>query len=179
VPPSIDASAVADGVISQCDKNGDGALNKEELGGCPSILSSIAKYDANKDGNVSAEEITARVTSWSKSGVGITSQTFYVLMDGKPLANGRVELVPEPFFDDVLFPAESGVNGAGMCTPTIAPENLPEGVPVGVYCGLYRVKVTHPDKTIPSRYNDQSTLGIEICPDYDLYNPFKFQLKSK
>lgn len=179
VAPSIDASGVAAAAMAQCEKDGDGALTKEELAACPAILSSLTKYDANHDGQVTAEEIETRVESWSSSGVGITAQTFFVRLDGRPLAGARVELIPEPFFDDVLFPAESGVGTSGMCSPGMAQENLPEGVPTGIYCGLYRVKVTHPEKAIAARYNERSELGIEVCPDYDIYNPLKFELTSK
>ena len=179
-PPDISPSSVAAEAVDACDKNGDGLLDDAELAaGCPAILASLAKYDGNNDGKVSAEEIAARVASWSARGVGITSQSFYVFLGGRPLAGARVELIPEPFFDGVLFPAESGVNGTGMCGPTMAKEHLPEGVPAGVYCGLYRVKVTHPEKSIPPQYNEHSELGIEVCPDYDFYHPLKIQLKAQ
>jgi len=179
VAPKIDAPQAAAAAVAACDQDGDGQIALAEAARCPSLTAAFAKIDADRSGQLTAEEIAARIASWSASGIGITTQTFFVLLDGKPLAGGRVQLVPESFLADALFPAESGISDAGMCTPTIAGEHLPEGVSTGIYFGLYRVLVTHPDRAIPGRYHEATELGMEVCPDYNFYNPDKLQLKSR
>ncbi len=53
---------------------------------------------------------------------------------------------------------------------------------MGVQPGLYRVKVTHPDKDIPAKYNEETTLGLDLAPEvsgYSSVDRFKFKLKSR
>jgi hypothetical protein len=42
-------------------------------------------------------------------------------------------------------------------------ENLPKGVP-GVRFGLYKVRIAHPDREIPTRYGAETVLGFEVSP---------------
>ena len=40
----------------------------------------------------------------------------------------------------------------------------------GVRPGMYRIAITSPDVKIPAKYNDETTLGIEVSP---FTNPFE------
>ena len=45
----------------------------------------------------------------------------------------------------------------------IAEEDLPESQKgmVGIHNGTYRVEITHPEVSIPAKYNTETTLGFE------------------
>jgi hypothetical protein len=102
-----------------------------------------------------------------------------VKLDGQPLADAKVVLEPEPFTGGVLAPAEGMTSSGGVCGPTVSRELLTKEVPVGVFYGLYRVKVTHPSKTIPAKYNENTELGMEVAADYDFYSRKTLELSSK
>src|SRR5690606_31049740 len=123
-------------------------------------------------------EIESRIATWSARGAKVVPISFYVKLDGRPLQGAEVVLEPEPFMGDVLANAVSKVSGSGACGPTVPKELLTKEVPVGIFCGLCRMKITHPDKQIPAKYNDQAELGIEIAPDYDFFNRKTFELTS-
>ncbi len=177
--PGVDAAAASAGALELADKDGNGAISKAEAVVAPSLLAEFDKYDANKDGSIDATEIESRIVSWTAWGAKVVPISFYVKMDGRPLEGAKVVLEPEPFMGAVLSRAESMVSGSGACGPSVPQELLSKEMPVGIFCGLYRMKVTHPDKQIPTRYNEQTELGIEIAPDYDFFHRKTFELSSK
>jgi hypothetical protein len=177
--PSVDSQTAAAGALELADKNADGSIAKDEAGAVPSLNAEFAKYDSNKDGKIDQSEIESRINAWTAQGAKIVPVSFYVTMDGRPLEGAKVVLEPEPFMGDVLAKAESGVTASGACGPTVPQELLSKEVPVGMFCGLYRIKVTHPDRQIPAKYNEQTELGIEVAPDYDFFNRKTFALSSK
>lgn len=177
--PTVDAAAAAAGAIQAADKNGDAAISKEEAIAIPALETSFAVYDANGDGRVDASEIQSRIASWSANGARVTPIDFYVKMDGRPLEGADVVLEPEPFMGDVLAKGVSKVLVSGSCGPTVPKELLSKEIPFGMFSGLYRMKVTHPTKAIPAKYNEQTQLGIEVAPDYDFFNRKTINLSSK
>lgn len=177
--PIVDESSAASGALELCDKDGDGAISKDESAAAPSLKAEFASFDANKDDKLDRIELENRIASWTTGGIArVIPMSFYVKLDGRPLADAKVVLEPEPFMGGVLPPAESMTSGSGSCGPTVARELLSKEIPVGMFSGLYRVKVTHPQKSIPAKYNDQTELGIEVSPNYDFYNRRSFDLKS-
>ena len=78
---------------------------------------------------------------------------------------------------DIIKPA-SGVTGqSGHVEMLIAAEDLPPDTPYkGMHMGLYKVKITHPKRRIPARFNTQTELGQEVA--CDLYHGVSFNLKS-
>jgi hypothetical protein len=40
------------------------------------------------------------------------------------------------------------------------------------------VRITHPTLKVPPRYNEESTLGIEILPTPDPFKPLHLDLKA-
>ncbi|RIK81814.1 MAG: hypothetical protein DCC67_07880 [Planctomycetota bacterium] len=177
--PVIDASAAASDAVSLADKNGDAGISKDEAQVAPSLNAEFDKYDADKDGKLVADEIKARIDSWTAQGAKVVPISFYVKMDGRPLAGAKVVLEPEPFMGDVLASAESMVSASGACGPTVPKELLSKEITVGMFCGLYRMNITHPEKSIPAKYNEQTELGLEVAPDYDFFNRKTFELSSK
>jgi hypothetical protein len=177
--PVVDAAAAAAEAIELADKNGDGAIAKDEANAAPSLHNEFDKYDGNKDGKLDAVEIESRIASWTARGAKVVPISFYVKMDGRALEGAKVVLEPEPFMGDVLSAGESLVSASGACGPSVPQELLSKEVPVGIFCGLYRMKVTHPDKQIPAKYNEQTELGIEVAPDYDFFNRKTFELTSR
>ncbi|HMO84909.1 MAG TPA: hypothetical protein PKC18_08330 [Lacipirellulaceae bacterium] len=177
--PVVNASGAALAAIELADRDSDGAISKEEAKTVPSLHVEFDKYDGNGDGKLDAAEIESRIQSWTARGAKVVPISFYVRMDGQPLVGARVVLEPEPFMGGVLASAESMVSGGGACGPSVPRELLTKEVPIGVFCGLYRMKVTHPQKAIPAKYNEQTELGIEIAPDYDFFNRKTFELSSR
>jgi hypothetical protein len=177
--PIVDSSDAASAAIEQGDKDGDGQISKAEAVATPSLLDAFDTYDANKDGKLDEMEIETRIASWPARGPGIVSIAFDVKLDGQPLTDAKVILEPELFTGDVLPPAEAVTANGGVCGPTVSPDLLSKEVPVGLFCGLYRIKVTHPTKTIPARYNENTEIGIEIAPDFDVYNRKTYQLSTR
>lgn len=177
--PNIDPQDAANAAISAYDRDGDNALSKTELKQCPSLLGGIDGYDANHDSKITADEIASRLKSWEASRVGITAATFYLKLDGRRLEGAKVVLEPEPFLADAIAAASAETNSSGLAGPSMGAEHLPKGVRSGLQPGLYKIKVTHPKLKIPAKYNDQTELGLEVPPQFDLYHPPTFELSSK
>ncbi|BBO33708.1 hypothetical protein [Lacipirellula parvula] len=177
--PTVDASAAAAGAMQAADKNGDAGISKEEAVAVPSLVAEFGKYDANGDGKIDAAEIESRIATWSARGPKVVPINFDVTLDGRALEGAEVVLEPEAFMGDVLPKGVSQVGASGACGPTVPKEMLSKDIPFGMFCGLYRVKITHPSKKVPAKYNEQTELGIEVAPDYDFFNRKTIALHSK
>lgn len=178
-PADIDPEGAGAAAVAVYDQDGDSQLSSGELKKCPALLASLASYDTSQDGKLDASEIAARLAQWKETRVGVTAATFYVELDGRRLAGAKIVLEPEPFLADSVAPASAEVNSSGLAAPSMAAELLPEGVRSGLQTGLYKIKITHPTLKIPAKYNEQTELGLEVPPHFDLYNPPTFKLTSK
>jgi hypothetical protein len=178
-PPKISPENAGRKAVAAYDQDGDDALSKEELKKCPALLAAIGAYDTSQDGKIDAGEIAARLKSWETTRVGITAATFYVKLDGRPLTGARVLLEPEPFLGGAVMPASAEINSSGLAGPSMAPEHLPEGVRYGLQSGLYKIRISHPTLKIPTKYNEQTELGLEVPPHFDLYHPPVIELTTK
>jgi hypothetical protein len=86
-----------------------------------------------------------------------------VLLNGAPLADATVTLVPEGFLGGDFKPAEGTSDNTGFVPLKT------EGQPVpGCAWGFFKVKVSKKDgagkETIPARYNTDTILGCEVPP---------------
>jgi hypothetical protein len=178
-PPAFDAEGAGEEAIATYDQDADGRLSGDELKKCPGILAAMDKFDTDGDASVTAEEIAQRIGDWGESGIGITSVSFIVMMDGEPFVGARAELEPEPFLGPGCKKAVGIVRATGNVYPSADASDLPDGVRSGMVFGIYKVKITHPDQTVPARYNTNTELGIEAGHDFDLYNLPTLALKSK
>ena len=178
-PANINPENAGREAVAAYDQDGDGLLSKEELKKCPALLAAIDSYETGGDGTVNAGEITARLKAWRATRVGITAAALYLKLDGRPLVGARVLLVPEPFLEGAVKPASAETDSTGLAGLSMAAEDLPEGVRFGLQNGLYKIKVSHPDVKIPAKYNEQTELGLEVPPHFDLYNPPLIKLTTK
>lgn len=164
-PPAIDASAAGKLAIEQYDKDGDGLIKGQELSKAPALKAAIDNLDANHDGGVSADEITARVKAWQKTKVGKTSLSCAVTYHDGPLQGATVKFVPEKFLGDEIQTATGETDQLGVAVLSVPLDpDRPGDVP-GVHCGLYRVEITKPNTNIPAKYNTQTILGQEVADD--------------
>lgn len=166
-PAQINAQQAAADLLAQHDANADGVLSAEEAIACPAVAANFVKYDANTDGQIDEDEIATRFQQWSADGAGVLRVGCRVTLDGRPLAGANVQLEPEFCFEGALQPATGTTDGHGQCSLTVDPANLPEELSRvrGVQPGLYAVKITHPEISLPEKYNSEATLGLEVASD--------------
>lgn len=178
--PSYDPASSAAAAMEAYDSNEDGSLDQQELSACPSLLASLSQFDADGNSTISKDEITKRIEAWFAKKAASLSIRARILMDGRPLSGARVDLMPEDFLGNAAVPAWGMTQPSGSAQLLLdrdqAPESL-DGVS-GILPGLYTVKVTHPKTNIPSKYNENSELGVEIA--YETTSTgVEFRLKSK
>jgi hypothetical protein len=161
-PPDVDPVSAAEAAMKQFDKDGDGQLSAVELEASPGLASAATRYDADKNGSLNVEEVTAGISGWAEGEVGAAAVPFVVQLDGRPLSDAVVKAIPEPFLGDALKPA-TGTEGYLAVAPEDRPPNSPN-FPL-MQPGLYRIEITHPSISIPAKYNTETTLGHEVSKD--------------
>lgn len=178
--PSYDPSSSAAAAMDAYDSNADGSLDQQELSACPSLLASLSQFDVDGNSEISRDEITKRIETWFAKKAASLSIRARILMDGRPLSGARVDLTPEDFLGNAAVAAWGMTQPSGSAQLLLDREQAPaslEGVS-GILPGLYTVKVTHPKRTIPSKYNENSELGVEVA--YETTSTgLEFRLKSK
>lgn len=95
-------------------------------------------------------------------GTGIKPCSYDFSFKGRPLADAKVRLVPEPFLADLLGVAEGVTNSNGTAALKIASRTR-----TGAPFGYYRLEVTSDKVKIPAKYNTETTLGVELSPTID------------
>jgi EF hand len=163
-PPSVDPDDAAGGAIEKYDRNGDGALSKDEWSDAPELVAVATQHDTTGDGALSADEIAEGIRIWQEGPVGARAVSFKITFNGRPLPGATVRLVPAEYLGEGVKAAsgESGPDGSGKLR--VAAEDLPKNAPnmALMQPGLYRVEITHPSVKIPEKYNAKTTLGIEV-----------------
>jgi hypothetical protein len=183
-PVEIDASSASSEAIELYDKDGDGALAGGELNAVPGLKKNLQRYDRDSDQRVTGDEIAARLGDWADNKLALMGCTYIVTLDGRPLADAEVTLVPEAYLGPNVKPA-TGVTGPnGLTRLSHAPEDLPKssnGRPIpGVKGGTYKLVITHPSKQLPAKYNTATELGEEIAYDINPNDaPNSLPLSSK
>ncbi len=176
--PEVDPATASERALELYDKDKDGSLSETELVACPGILGHLSQYDKDGNGAVSREEIEEQLTQLLSSRVGVTTLRIDVRMDRRPLPGAQVKIVPEGYLGDDVKPAYGTTNPRGTATMDIRDEDSlssEQGL-LGVHYGTYKVEVTHPEVSIPEKYNTQTTLGYET----EKGNPsFVVDLKSR
>jgi hypothetical protein len=165
-PPGIDASAAGSGAMDKYDTNKDGAISGEELDKAPALKSAMERIDADKDGKITAAEVTGRVKQWQESRLGLTSVSCQVNLDGQPLADATVTYLPEEFLGGEVQKATGKTGPSGVVLLSV--ENPPEPNLTGVHPGLYKVQISKLEngkEIVPAKYNTETTLGEEVAID--------------
>lgn len=179
LPPKIDAAAASQAAISKYDRDGDGVLSAEELKQSPALAASHC--DVNGDRKVTADEIVSRIDKWQTDRVGLITFHVQVTLNGKPLSDALVKLIPEDFIAGQIQPAQGTTNEVGLADIGMDPSQLREdlqGTPL-MHCGIYRVEITHPQRKIPAQYNVETILGHEVAMDTIDIPYTVFALKSQ
>jgi hypothetical protein len=157
--PDWDPGGLADRVIAQLDSSGDGAVDKQEAIGAPSIVQAFVRIDKNGDGRLSGEELHDRFAFYKEYGTGLMNQGFGVRLDGRPAAVGsRVDLIPEPFLKDVIRRASGIVDGTGQVAPVAENAEFP-----GMQVGLYQA-VLYVSKDSKNPLAGVAPIGVEVSP---------------
>ena len=167
-PVDVDPGGASAAAMEQYDKNTDGQLDDDELKALPGVAKYKDLYDLNGDGAVDRDEFQERLRAWKKGGLGFRQLPVVVMLDGKPLMNAEVEFIPEPYLQPAVKPSRGITSGDGTADMSVSVEDMPSGLPsniTGVTGGTFKVKVTHPDKTLPAKYNTETELGEEIASD--------------
>lgn len=173
-------SAAAD-TLTKFDINSDGSLDKTELEKCPPLASNWAAFDSNSDQQLSSDELTAGFRQVFMPGKSLAEITCTVLLDGRPLSDAVVRLRPLESLGTAIAEAEATTDASGVAHPTMAKDKLPAeyNTLALVYPGFYYVEVTHPQQSIPPRYNTATELGWQVDPSDRAGTSARFDLKSK
>jgi hypothetical protein len=146
--PTFDASAMAQAALSDYDTDKNGQLSVEELNACPGLKKAFPK------GGAKIEDLRPRFEGYKSAGAETVMLTF--TLGGKPLSGANITLVPEACMKGAIAEATGTTDANGIVGSfTCKGETFP-----GLALGLYKVKVT--GAGVPAKYNDQTTLGLEV-----------------
>lgn len=166
--PDVSPSGAATKAIEAYDKDGDGAISRDELAACPGMAAARQSYDKDGDGKVTEDEIAARITAWQERKLALTSLSCTVNYKGRPMAGAEVVMTPEAYLGESVKQAHGTTTDAGSGIMAISDDDLPSehrGIK-GVHYGTYKVQITHPDISLPAKYNTETTLGHEVAHDF-------------
>ena len=161
--PDVNAGRAAAKAIAEFDKSGDGVLQKDEIQACPALADAAGAYDTDHNGDLTAEEVKEGINRWAATRTGAMMLPFRITLDGHPVADADVKLVPVSFLADSILPNVGKADSSGSGMLGLAPEDRPSNAPKTPLAtpGLYRVEITDPSGKVPAQFNTESTLGIE------------------
>lgn len=167
--PGINAEAAGAMAMEMYDTNADGKVAGDELEKAPGLKALLGTADTNKDGALTAEEVTARIYQWKEQKTGVTIFSFLVTLNGKPLEGAAVTFEPEPFLGNEVKIAIGDTAFGGNGGASIPKDQRPSPTsPPGMHLGLYKVKVSkkaNGQETVPAKYNEQTVLAQEVAGD--------------
>ena len=130
---SYDTETVVSSLMSRCDANGDGDLERSEVDKCLALKHAFNFYDKNKDGRISREELSARLNQHSGVTVPLGCQ---VNVAGQPAKGCKIIFTPDESFPH-LKPASGTTDATGFAKIQVDGVSSP-----GVPAGLYNVLIT-------------------------------------
>jgi hypothetical protein len=167
----LDPIAAAQRAMADYDADHDGKIAGSELSNCPGLKAAIPKADSDRDGTLSEDEIRSRLQYFVDSQAALRNFQLTVTVNRQPVDGLSVTLQPEAFLTPAIEPAVGTTNQLGIAYPMIAfddPEIVKQGI-AGVRPGMYRVEISRIDaagkESIPSKYNSESQLGLEVGLD--------------
>ncbi len=160
VPP-YSPSPAANEALRMFDANRDAKLSGRELDKTPALKGSLAELDKDQDSALTYDEIVLRLFQHLEVPRLFTDVAVTVTSNGQPFVNAEVNLLPEPFLEPGVKPAQGTTGSDGQCEFQIDGQDYP-----GVGPGFYRVTIMKTDSAgkslVPARYNTATTLGCEI-----------------
>ncbi|HUT08863.1 MAG TPA: hypothetical protein VMY42_00060 [Thermoguttaceae bacterium] len=175
--PDLNPGAAGQEAVAKYDANADDQLDEDELDACPSLLSAFDRIDADKNGLLTASEITDRIKSWQNSDTILMGGGVHILLDGNPLTDATVDFEPEEFLGPGLKPCQGKTGAGGSASLTGSHEEFS-----GIYLGFYRVSISKKvdgKETVPAKFNTDTELGREVADDVPDAGMILFDLKSK
>jgi len=165
-PPDLRPAASAEEAIALYDNDGSGDLSVDELQDCPGMLAALKTYDLDGDKKISRDEIKTRLQRFADSRVALIQLVAVVRLGNRPLVGATVRFVPEPYFGSAIKPASGKTGRSGGAMMDVDDSDLPSNQAglVGIQFATYRVEITHPEITIPPKYNTNTTLGYDTQP---------------
>ena len=114
------------------DANKDGELDAQELETCPALASAKKQRDINQDGALSADEIKKRFEAYESQSDYIAI-SLRVVRNEQPVANATVTMTPEAFIGADLQSYSGTTSDDGSVS--VAPANgaMPGILPIGFY----------------------------------------------
>ncbi len=164
--PAVNVDAAAAAALAKYDTGGDGAIDGAELDKAPTLKNTLALVDTDKDGRLTAAEISSRLALYRDSKTAMMLLTAQVSLNGAPLPDATVTLVPESFMGDSFKAATGTTDSTGMCHLSMSEEEP------GAQIGFYRIEVSKKNASgneiLPAKYNSQTLLGGVIGFDSPL-----------
>lgn len=176
--PMIDPKKAGVAAINEYDKNKNGEIEGSELEAVPSLKSSLQRLDINRDGAISADEISSCIEEWQDRHLGGSKLTCIVTHNNQPLQDAEVSFATEVFLwgnERVFAIGQTDSDGIALMNRKSSPDD--DALEV-VSCGFYRVKIVKTGKNIPAKYNTNTILGIGVLwtdPNYP--NVVRFDLE--
>ncbi len=161
---NVSPDSAAQQAIATCDANGDSLLEESELTQSPGLRAGFARINTDGDDKLTASEIATRICTVKGTRIALTTCHYQILLNKQPVSKAKVTLTPEPFQGESLKPATGETDGMGMVLLRSQGATAP-----GVAPGFYRLSISKPNaagkEQIPAKYNQESTLGVEVAPD--------------
>lgn len=176
-PPSYDPVAFADSLLERCDADGSGALSKQEAQQVPGLIARWSRYDSDKDGSVTREELESHVQEWVDRGDGLASVNCIVLLGNRQIGEVSVKLIPDESLQGTVHPAETVSDAKYLSFFVIPPELKEEAhrkIP-GMQYGLYNVEVSHPAMKLALAPDSR---GLDVGPN-DQAGPIRINVERQ
>lgn len=157
--PAWDPSGNSDTAMQLWDQNQDGILDAEELAQCPGLRSDLPAIDSDRDGAISREELQARLEAFERNQTGLKAAYFRVKLNGKPLPDAEIRLIPEEFLQGIIQPASGKTNGGGVVRPQAETYEIQ-----AMQVGYYRVEVESSLITSEAQESSVASLGTVVEP---------------
>jgi len=172
IPPKWNSTATGKRAIELYDDNGDGKIDDKELKQCPGLRDLLSVADADADGTLSSEEISARIKWYETSGFVLVPFEIQITNGGVPVVGAKITMIPEKLLADTIEPATGVTDSVGRVIPTIHHPDAESGALQGLRPGMYRCHISlmssQSDETSPGEYDTVTELGFEIGPGHHI-----------